>query len=207
MSLEQFVAALAAINPPTNVCNQYSQQDPFAPIRRQNLRLHWQRLHSQHSTVLLLGEAVGYRGGRLTGLPFVSEQIMLNHPFFGIKRGFAKTAEWPTICGEATATMMWQTLDACQSQPVLWNVFPFHPHRSHQPTSNRKPTVNELNLGEHFVRSLLRLFPINIIVAVGNTAATTLHRWQLDHIKVRHPSHGGKQPFQAGLTAILDENS
>jgi uracil-DNA glycosylase len=205
-SLDEFIGDLAAVEPPANVCNQYSSDDPFGHIRRHNLRLHWQRLLPQEPTILLLGEAVGYRGGRLTGLPFISEQILLNHPLFGTGHGFVKTAEWPTVCGEATATMVWQTLDACGHYPVLWNVFPFHPHRPGQPASNRQPTINELSLGERFVRLLLDLFPITTIVAAGNTAEKALHRWQLACVKVRHPSHGGKGSFQAGLTAVLDEN-
>jgi hypothetical protein len=207
MSLDEFIMALAAVKAPANVCNQYSHDDPFAHIRRHNLRLHWQRLLPQEPTVLLLGEAVGYRGGRLTGLPFISEQILLTHPLFGPAQGFVKTAEWPTVCCEATATIVWQTLDAKGCYPVLWNVFPFHPYRVGQPTSNRQPTLKELSLGERFVRLLLDLFPITTIVAVGNTAENALRRWQLACIKVRHPSHGGKRLFQAGLTAVLDENS
>jgi hypothetical protein len=207
MSLDKFVAALAAVKAPANVWNQYSHDDPFGHIRRRNLQLHWQRLHSQRPISLLLGEAVGYRGGRLTGLPFVSEQILLDHPHFGTARGFVKTPEWPIICREATATIMWQTLDTRGRNPVLWNVFPFHPHRPGHPASNRKPTLAELSLGEHFVRLLLDLFPITTIVAVGNTAENALQCWQLACVKVRHPSHGGKRPFQAGLAAVLDENS
>ena len=199
MNLDEFIGSLAAMKPPNNVWNQYSHDDPFGHIRRQNLHLHWQRLQPQQPTILLLGEAVGYRGGRLTGLPFVSEQILLEHPLFGAADGFVKTAEWPTICREATATMMWQTLDTCGHNPVLWNVFPFHPHQPGQPASNRKPTVNELRLGEPFVRGLLNLFPITTIVAVGNTAEAALQRWQLACVKVRHPSHGGKWPFQAAI--------
>jgi uracil-DNA glycosylase len=206
-NLNEFITALQEVEPPANTWNHYSQRDSFGHIRQRNLWLHWQRMLSQPPTVLLLGEAVGYRGGRLTGLPFVSEQILLSHSFFGTGRGFQKTAEWPTICREATATIVWQTLDACGTYPVLWNVFPFHPHRSGQPASNRQPTVKELSLGEEFVQRLLELFPITTIVAVGNTAEAALNRWRLPHAKVRHPSHGGKQRFQAGLTAVLDEST
>jgi uracil-DNA glycosylase len=206
MKLDEFIGALQGVKPLANVWNQYSDNDTFGHIRRRNLWLHWQRMLAQRPAVLLLGEAVGYRGGRLTGIPFVSEQIMLEHSCFGAERGFVKTAEWPTVCREATATMMWQTLEACGRYPVLWNVFPFHPHLPGELASNRKPSVKELCLGERFVRRLLDLFPIKTIVAVGNTAENALCRWGLGCIKVRHPSHGGKRPFQVGLTAVLDEN-
>jgi uracil-DNA glycosylase len=196
------IDALVQIKPPLHTVNPYG--DAFGAVRRQNLRLYGEWLLAQRPSVLLLGEAVGYRGGRSTGVPFVSEQILLEHPLFGAERGYVKTAESPTIAREATATLMWQTLDACEVYPALWNVFPFHPHRPGQLASNRKPTLTELDLGEPFVRQLLALLPIRTIVAVGNVAEMALQRWGLACIKVRHPSHGGKRPFQTGLTAVLD---
>ena len=205
MSLDKFISALAGAAPLPNVINPYAYGDPFGAVRRQNLRLYGEWLLAQTTTVLLLGEAVGYRGGRLTGIPFVSERIMLAHPFFGETRGYVKTAEWPTICREATATIMWETLEACAVYPALWNVFPFHPHQEGQLASNRKPTVTELAVGEWFVRFLLDLLPIRAVVAVGNTAEFALQQWGIACVKVRHPAHGGKEMFQAGLTAVLDE--
>ena len=206
MNLNALIANLAQTRLLSNSMNQYEQADPLGAVRRENLRLYGEWLLVQQPTVLLLGEAVGYRGGRLTGIPFVSEHIMLTHPLFGRERGYVKTAEWPTVCREATATMMWQTLDACTVYPALWNVLPFHPHRPGQVASNRKPTKAEWAIGEQFVRSWLALLPISLIVAVGNTAEQALQSWGLACVKVRHPSHGGKRPFQAGLTAVLDEH-
>ncbi|MCB8942850.1 MAG: uracil-DNA glycosylase [Ardenticatenaceae bacterium] len=197
------MAALSRIEPLPQVMNPYAGDDVGALVRRRNLRLYGEWLAAERPSVLLLGEAVGYRGGRLTGVPFVSEQIMLTHPLFGAARGYVKTAEWPTICREATATIMWQTLDACGVYQALWNVFPFHPHRPGQMASNRQPTVAELAWGEDFVRMLLVLLPIETIVAVGNMAEMALQRWGLPCVKVRHPSHGGKRAFQAGVTKVL----
>lgn len=207
MSLDEFVESLGQMKPLPNVVNPYQPGCPLAAVRRQNLRLYGEWLGARQPTVLLLGEAVGYRGGRLTGIPFVSEHILLTHPLFGKERGYAKTAEWPTICREATATIMWQTLDVCAVYPALWNVFPFHPHQPGERASNRKPTLADLAVGEQFVRLLLDLLPIGTVVAVGNTAAQALQRWDIACVKVRHPSHGGKRPFQLGLTAVLDEHA
>jgi uracil-DNA glycosylase len=207
MMLDTFIETLAQTESGPHVWNQYSYDDPCGDVRRANLRRHWQRLLARQPKILLLGEAVGYRGGRLTGLPFVSEAVLMEHALFGEARGFVKTAEWPTLCREATATIMWQTLDAYEVQPVLWNVFPFHPHRPDEPASNRKPNQADLGLGEPFVRTLLTLFPISTVVAVGKTAEQALCRWQINCVPVRHPSHGGKRPFQAGLTAVLDEHA
>ena len=207
MDLHALITSLAQAGPMAQVVNPYGSQVPFAEVRRENLRLYGEWLLAERPSVLLLGEAVGYRGGRLTGVPFVSEQIMLEHPLFGRERGYVKTAEWPTVCREATATIMWQTLDSCGVYPALWNVFPFHPHQPGQPATNRKPTVKELALGEPFVRLLLDLLPIQSVVAVGNTAERALQRWGINCVKVRHPSYGGKRPFQAGLKVILDEHA
>lgn len=205
MSLTELIKRLAQSEPMPNVVNFYAGDEALAVIRQENLRRYGEWLVSQRPQVLLLGEAVGYRGGRLTGIPFVSEQILLTHALFGVERGYCKTAEWPTICREATATMMWQTLDACAVYPALWNVFPFHPHQAGQLASNRRPTRTELACGEQFVRGWLALLPIQTVVAVGKTADQVLQRWGIKHETVRHPSHGGKEPFQQALTAILDE--
>ena len=47
-------------------------------VRRGNLRRYLEELDAIGPRLLLVGEAVSYRGGRLTGIPFVSETVMLS---------------------------------------------------------------------------------------------------------------------------------
>ena len=115
------------------------------------------------------------------------------------------------ICGntdqpisEASATIVWEALEKHASRlPLIWNAFPFHPHRPGNIQSNRPPKISELKLGASFLKNLLKLFPsVSQVVAVGNRADESLTRQGISHLKIRHPSHGGKQEFIAGLKEI-----
>ena len=88
--------------------------------------------------------------------------------------------------------------------PLIWNACPFHPHKPENPQNNRPPTQPELELGIKILTQLLKLFPdIKTLVAVGNRADHILTRHNISHLKVRHPSHGGKREFADGINRIL----
>jgi len=177
-------------------------------IRRRNLRLYLDELSARRPSTMLVGEAVSYRGGRLTGIAFVSETLMLSGVatragrILGADRGYRKATPGPRLSTEASATMVWSTIAAIEPLPLLWNAFPFHPFRDGDPDSNRVPSAAELLLGERFIERLLRLFPIERVVAIGNQAALSLTRMDIAHEKVRHPSQGGKQLFVTGMTRL-----
>jgi uracil-DNA glycosylase len=222
-SISKFVAQLAtacpregvgAVSTPT-CTNPYEWERPFAKERRHNLRLYLQWMAQQNPQHLLIGEAPGYRGCRLTGIPFVSpfilagleERLVSGYQFSVInglasetERSFQAITEWPHIQREASATLVWRTIGQWQPLPLLWNIFPFHPHKQDTPQSNRTPTAKEVAAGRPFLQSLLQLFPQIALIAVGKKAATALTKWDFEHTAVRHPSHGGAKQFQAALT-------
>jgi uracil-DNA glycosylase len=177
-------------------------------IRRRNLRLYLTELARISPRMLLIGEAVSYRGGRLTGIAFVSETVMLggvdtrNGRILGADKGYRKATPGPKLSTEASATMVWGTIATIEPLPLLWNAFPFHPFHAGEPDSNRVPSAAELLLGEQFIGRLLRLFPIRQIVAIGNQASLSLTRMNIAHEKVRHPSQGGKNLFVAGMARL-----
>jgi uracil-DNA glycosylase len=195
---DRFIHALARVKVSERACNQYRNA-----IRRENLRLYLEEIGEPR--MLLVGEAPSHRGGRLTGIAFTSEQIMLSGVdgrFLGENRGYRKATRGPKRSTEASATMVWATIKNIGPLPLLWNAFPFHPFVSENPHSNRIPTADELLIGAPFLETLMTMFPIEIVVAIGNLAERSLTRLGIAHTKVRHPSQGGKRKFVEGLARL-----
>ena len=198
----RFLSDLAAVEVSERACNQYSRTTGDLrgnAIRRRNLRLY---LESLDPRVMLIGEAVSYRGGRLTGIPFTSETIMLSWD-----GAFRKATDGPRLSTEASATMVWGTIANFDPLPLLWNAFPFHPFVAGNSFSNRLPTSAELAIGAPFIVRLIRLFAIEEVVAIGNAASASLTRLGIPHDKIRHPSQGGKQKFVAGMAKVSTERA
>ena len=206
MIIDDFVDQLGETAVPPHAYNQYSPVQPENATRRHNLRHYLRQMQQRQPAILLVGEAPGYRGCRLTGVPFVSPAILqagTPSGLFGLNNGWQTSSEWSDIQREASATIVWETLAGVRPLPLLGNAFPFHPHQLSQPKSNRTPKRNELEWGRPFLHQLLQIFPIKTIVAVGNKAEQALTGWEIAHSKVRHPSHGGKHEFRRGVREIV----
>jgi uracil-DNA glycosylase len=150
--------------------NQYAE-GPRAPVLKARLGAYLER--RANARLLLVGEAAGYRGARISGVPFTSERQL--------------TGTGPA---EATATIVQRTLAelAIQDDVLLWNVVPTHPGTA---TSNRRPTRAEVEASAPFLRSLASG---RRVVAVGRLAERALGAPY-----VRHPAHGGARAFRDAL--------
>lgn len=196
---DRFISALARTEVSDRACNQYAD----SAIRRANLRRYLEAMDEIRPDTLLVGEAPSYRGGRLTGIPFVSETVMLSGIVPG--RGYRKATAGDQLSTEASATMVWATIRDIDPLPMLWNAFPFHPFERGNPKSNRMPTAAELLIGQPFLRALIRLFGFRRVVAIGNHAAKSLTLLGIEHEKVRHPSQGGKRKFVDGMARLSQD--
>jgi uracil-DNA glycosylase family 4 len=151
--------------------NQYADSE----LRRSRLREHLAA--RADAAVVLVGEAAGYRGARVSGVPFTSERQLSG-----------------TGPAEATATIVHRVLAelGIEDDVLLWNVVPTHPGTA---SSNRRPTRAEVVAARPFLDELTRG---RRVVAVGRLAARVL-----DAPYVRHPSHGGAPAFAEGLERRL----
>ena len=160
---------------------------------------------------LFVGEALGYRGGRFSGIPMTSERILLNHMTV---RGISASDVTGDLSAqrtsrhelgadgftEPTATIVWTQILQSGIHPndiVLWNAFPWHPF---EPgiglLSNRKPRTTECDEGRGALQSLLQYLNVKRVVAVGRTAGVALRNAGIESLEIRHPARGGADDFR-----------
>lgn len=206
-SLHDFVERLAAVETGPAATNFFNRAVPENALRRHNLEIYLQEMLDRRPKVLLVGEAPGFRGMRITGVPFTNRTILEgpanSFGLFGPGKGYELPPEAAGVAAEPTATVLWQVLEEVRFLPLLWSAFPWHPHQPGRPMSNRTPGLSETELGTPFRQELAGLFGISSIVAVGNVAEHSLHRSGLAVPKIRHPAHGGRSGFKRGLEQLL----
>lgn len=201
-TLKGFIRWLAETDAPPNSRNPYRHNRTRGnDIRRHNLLTYLEAMWAHEARLMLVGEAPGYRGLRSTGVPFTSTKLMVTHPFYkGLD--FRPIPDAP-LQAEATATIMQNKLDDLGLRPVLWNAYPFHPHRAGHVDTNRKPSRKELELGAPFLHWLLNFYQIEQVVAVGNSAETALDLLGISNVKVRHPAQSGATQFREQMVALF----
>jgi hypothetical protein len=178
--------------------------------RRNNLHLYLEAMQKRQPSAFMLMEAPGYRGCRLTGIPVTSRKVMLEGvpelDLFGIEQGYADVDEagFEDIWGEQSATIVWNTLADIGHAPLIWNAYPFHPHKPSAPRTNRKPRKRtDLAPSTPFLETLLAWFQPSLVLAIGNVAHEALGSLGIEAHKIRHPAQGGKSDFVAGMEDYL----
>ena len=226
-SVENFIRLLkrspsgAVFNPWWEVDEQ-NDIDRSGPVtRRKHLGAYLHRRLGKVQLVVI-GEALGYRGGHFTGIPMTSERILLGkkenagikpeHVFSSFNaRRTSKREQYPDGFSEPTATIVWSSLLRLGLKPeefVLWNAFPWHsfdPRRGL--LSNRMPNKPERSAGLSVLKAFLDLFPCEEIIALGNVAASQLKQLNVESHRVRHPASGGARLFRQGIGTLVKEVS
>jgi uracil-DNA glycosylase family 4 len=176
---DAFVERLAAAD--FGAAFNFYRDGDGAGIRRARLRRYLAGRRA--APVLLVGEAPGYRGARVSGVPFTSERQL--------------TGSGPA---EATATIVHRVLAelGLEHDVLLWNALPAHPHLPDRPRSNRRPTRTEIDAGRPFLDELARG---RRVIAVGRVAGDALGL-----TPIRHPSRGGAVAFRDGLAGALSRS-
>lgn len=202
------------------------------------------------SRYMIVAEAAGYQGGRFTGIAITCERMLLGHHHAVTAEAVAPIGLWRTSdkesshipkgtqqekgFNEPTDTVVWSAMVDQGINPydtILWNIFPFHPHKSKAALSNRTPSEAELAIGWDYMAALLELheacaqlykegavYPLekgaalspnlpgtedNPILAVGRKCAGVLENFGVPAIALRHPANGGASEYRRNFLAAI----
>ncbi len=198
--IRQFVNHLARRGKRPQTFNPYKNPDLVANLFHYLVTV--KKINSR--PVLLVGEALGFKGGRLTGIPFSCGDIFtrFNHPLLAELKSKLNLS---TRESENTATMVWEYLTEKQQTPIFWNAFPFHPYQVRRPKTNRAPTNKEVEQGSRYLKQLADIFQPPIIAGIGRKGQLAAQKAFPNQSiqRIRHPSFGGKREFIQGMDALF----
>ncbi|HEY0512291.1 MAG TPA: uracil-DNA glycosylase [Thermoanaerobaculia bacterium] len=174
--------------------------------RRENLEAYLDRVGTPR--LILVGEALGYRGGRFSGVAFTSERQLAGPdgrrlPWAGSP--FQATSRNPALWLEPSGTVVWGALGGDARGALLWNSFPWHPFGARGPLSNRTPEKGLVAANLHVLERLLAETGGAQVFAVGRTACAALAELGLEATALRHPAHGGAGIFRRQLQEAVRE--
>lgn len=194
--------------PGAQVFNPWTQRDAGTDAPGNGPAQRLQRLQAHLAITphqILIGEASGYQGCHVSGIPFTSERLIMTGAIPRIASDGARLSIRQRPWSEPSATTVWGALHelGIADQTVLWNAFPWHPYKPGQLQSNRTPTPAERALGLATLRALLAAFPKARLFAVGRQAEAAAASLGHEVTALRHPSMGGATAFRTGLRDAL----
>jgi hypothetical protein len=180
-------------------CNDSTLNGPADRLSR--LRSHL----SASVARILIGEAAGYQGCHVSGIPFTSERVIIAGEVPRVSCAGRRLSVRARPWSEPSATIVWNTLHALgiADTTILWNAYPWHPFKPGRAHSNRTPNHSERAFGLPVLEALIQAYPPVQLFAVGRHAQQALHELGLSAIPLRHPSMGGAALFHRGLSAAL----
>jgi len=203
--LSRFFALLARLqaSTPPDAEFLYDAATPDGTLRLANLRRYLDVVSG--ATTLLVGEAPGWRGATVTGVPFMSVRELTARPglLTGAPEGdgFEVPAD-PAAPWELSASIVQKACRSWATQPVHWPVYPNHPFRAPDRATNRAPRVPEVAAGAPIAVELARALGVSRVVAVGRKAQHALAAAGIEATAVRHPAQGGAALFAAQMAEL-----
>lgn len=204
--LSRFLELLDGVPAADDAETLYAPDRAGGDLRRRNLDHYLTLVGSESPSMLLVGEAPGWRGATNTGVSFMSVRELDTRPGLithgpdgdGFEIPPAPTAPW-----EASSRVVWAALAGWPGPlPLFWPIFPHHPFIPGQPLTNRTPRPAEVRDGTPVALELARAFGIDRIVAVGRKAQGALAANGVEADAVRHPAQGGATLFTQQLRAL-----
>lgn len=199
MSLNKLLNKLPLRKQSYTVFNQYRNSKVLS-----NLERYFELCKSKKVKILLVGEAPGYAGCALTGIPFTSNRVFKRKsvPFFESIIDKLYISDDTT---ERSATIVWNALSDLSFVPAFWNAFPFHPHKNNNLKSNRAPIAEEVIEGKEYLELVIDILNPTIIAGLGWEGHNTLKELlpNRDIAYIRHPSYGGRPEFIKGLKKLI----
>jgi hypothetical protein len=172
-------------------------------LRLANLRRYLEL--TSGATTLLVGEAPGWRGATITGVPFMSLRELSARPglLTGAPEGdgFLLPAA-PAPAWELSASIVQKALRGWAVQPVNWPIYPNHPFQAPDRATNRPPRVPEVQAGSRIALELAHALGVGRVVAIGRKAERALAAAGVEAVAVRHPAQGGAALFAAQMAVI-----
>ena len=170
--------------------------DPEGRRRERNLRRYLDAVAD--APLILVGEAPGWRGMTVSGVPFVSAREAAAGVIPGLELPAEPQAPW-----EASSRVVWAALAQWAGPlPVSWPIFPHHPFVAGDPRTNRTPRPAEVRDGTPAAVELARAMGIRTFVAVGRKAQGALAAAGVESIAIRHPAQGGARMFTEQLLEL-----
>lgn len=181
----------------------YDARTPDGALRLANLRRYLEL--SAGATTLLVGEAPGWRGATVTGVPFMSVRELTARP--GLLTGDPEgdgftTPDHPVVRWELSASIVQKACRSWGVQPLHWPIYPNHPFSAPDRATNRAPRVPEVRAGAPLAVELVRWMSIRRVVAVGRKAEHALAAFGVPATAVRHPAQGGAALFAAQMAEL-----
>ena len=206
--IDRFVDSIAQVGPP----NDRSENVYRCATRRENLTRWLTSFIDSPSSAIFVGEAPGFNGARITGVPFTSPAIITRrqpHLWGTFEPDGVYAIPEGENCAhkERAATLFWSRLSPNFTdlpRPLTWNAYPYWP-TPEGASLNRSPNESELEIGQTWLREVAELHPQSLVVAIGNNAKKVLNAIGVECCHVRHPSFGGAPDFEKGVKRIAEK--